>query len=331
MIFIGILSSIFATNTITLLDFLKDLLRYTATPVIVLLAYIFSSNIAKSEIYSFVIFMGRVSALMHFILFAYGLVIGDVELPLLFGFGFLGHVEFAALLLSYNQKKRSVWTLLIVGSILLYSSRTLLGGLALYLLFVRRKGKHRIFGLISTAVVVLAFGLFVLNDVSLTGKIVRIPTEMLSTDYSGADKSAINEGWRSYEVYRVFESYRLNGTGLKYLIGNGLGSKIELGFSQVLKGKEYDEIIKIHNSVAEVFFKTGAVGILALLYWLVHLFRAAKTAGMIALVLFLYFFLCQLVIMGLWSSELGVVVMILFSIIPRSRNNFDYDKDLQLH
>lgn len=276
--------------------------------------------------------MGRVSALIHIILFAaYGPVTGDVAHPLIFGFRFLGHVEFVALILSYNKKKLRVWDLLIVGSILLYSSRTLLGGLALFALFVMRKGKYRSFRLISTAVVVLGLVLVVLNDVSLAEKIVRIPAELLSTDYSGADKSAINAGWRSYEVYRVFESYRLNGTELKHLIGNGLGSKIELGFSQVLNGKVYEDIIKIHNSVVEVFFKTGAVGILALLYWLVHLFRAAKTAGMTALVLFLYFVLCQLVIMGLWSSELGVVVMILFSIIPRSRNNFDYDKDLQLH
>ncbi len=86
----------------------------------------------------------------------------------------------------------------------------------------------------------------------------------------------MSQNWRGYESYRSWDQYR-NGNVVNYLIGSGFGSKIDIGLNMVLNKQTYNKILVTHNGYLYLLVKTGLIGLLSYLTFIVmSLFTSYK-------------------------------------------------------
>lgn len=89
----------------------------------------------------------------------------------------------------------------------------------------------------------------------------------------------INEHWRGYESYRALETYLL-GSPWQYLVGEGLGTNVDLGFMMDLGGERVRFIPILHNGYMYILVKTGIVGVLLYLLLLFNLIRKGTSLSL---------------------------------------------------
>jgi hypothetical protein len=111
------------------------------------------------------------------------------------------------------------------------------------------------------------------------GKLASSVQEVEVEDYR--TEQEINQHWRGFETYRALETVA-EGTPLQWLIGQGFGAQVDLGFFQALSNDPRGRLRQIpvfHNGFVYLLLKTGLVGVCAYLYALWVLYRTGRRSA----------------------------------------------------
>lgn len=192
--------------------------------------------------------------------------------------------------LDYSLKKRNVILLIVSISCFLYLSRTnfiqfIIFYLALngYLIFSKKGIKMFFISLIS---ILLAYSVVLYINPKRQGsgleaflyKVKIAPIEPFKTKINKEDWKDFNDNYRSYENIITVKQVSNEGA-LAIIFGKGLGSNINLGRKIVTNDGTTVQLIPIlHNGFITVFLKSGIVGVLFLLSFMVYLYRQRKSS-----------------------------------------------------
>jgi len=108
---------------------------------------------------------------------------------------------------------------------------------------------------------------YISDENTMTAKIQNSFNEILIRDY--AEMEDINANWRGFESDKALQAY-LSGSFVQYVFGQGFGAVVPLGFTMTLAEGEYDEIPILHNGYLYVLLKTGIVGLILYIAFLIH-------------------------------------------------------------
>ena len=284
------------TRQAGLYGFIKDIV-YFLRPLTVMLAtyYAVQRLKSKSDFYNLIVLVGFGFALFHLLDIGIGLLRYRPNLQKFRElFGKLNHVEMVALFLIACIRdlpiKKTRYTLFyklavaaLIGSFLLYFSRTMIVVLVLMILayygYLKLNARGAIMGLI-----LLAFGAgfaFFLSQYEpdetqpqtvLTGFLAKIKNSYTETfepikfDTYLKDRRSLWPRWRAYEANLVLTEVDRER---KWLQGKGFGSTVDAGFELRLNGEMIQHLPTVHNGVAYVYMKTGILGLL--LYFTIFL------------------------------------------------------------
>jgi len=76
--------------------------------------------------------------------------------------------------------------------------------------------------------------------------------------------------WRGYESKLALELYKSFGTPGKYLFGSGFGTGLELNFLMTFNDVQMDYLPILHNGYLYLLVKSGLVGMLLFLFFLIY-------------------------------------------------------------
>ena len=284
------------TRQAGLYGFVKDVV-YFLRPLTVMLAtyYAVQRLKSKADFYNLIVLVGFGFALFHLLDIGIGLLRYRPNLQKFRElFGKLNHVEMVALFLIACIRdlpvKKTRYTLfyklavaVLIGSFLLYFSRTMIVVLVLMILayygYLKLNARGAFMGLI-----LLAFGAgfaFFLSQYEpdetqpqtvLTGFLAKIKNSYTETfepikfDTYLKDRRSLWPRWRAYEANLVLTEVDRER---KWLQGKGFGSTVDAGFELRLNGEMIQHLPTVHNGVAYVYMKTGILGLL--LYFTIFL------------------------------------------------------------
>lgn len=277
------------TRQAGLYGFVKDVV-YFLRPLTVMLAtyYAVQRLKSKADFYNLIVLVGFGFALFHLLDIGIGLLRYRPNLQKFRElFGKLNHVEMVALFLIACIRdlpvKKTRYTLFyklavaaLIGSFLLYFSRTMIVVLVLMILayygYLKLNARGAVMGLI-----LLAFGAgfaFFLSQYEpdetqpqtvLTGFLAKIKNSYTETfepikfDTYLKDRRSLWPRWRAYEANLVLTEVDRER---KWLQGKGFGSTVDAGFELRLNGEMIQHLPTVHNGVAYVYMKTGILGLL---------------------------------------------------------------------
>jgi O-antigen ligase len=140
------------------------------------------------------------------------------------------------------------------------------------------------------------------------------PSEIFLSKIDRENHKDLWDHWRGYEANRAFALMKQSPSS--YLVGTGFGSLIDLKFNSPLgdqkKGLRY--ISEIHNGYVFVLYKTGIIGLLLLLIFLINLYlkgyhRKNFIFIMISSISVTYFF-TTLTITGIFNKR-DIIILLL--------------------
>lgn len=338
---IGFLGSFFyPTNSI---DVFKDCL-YFSKPIIGLFLGYFVFKIIDDVFIFFKIFvyLALFCAAIHLlgIVFFSNFLKSSIN-DIRGDFGFDNFLEvfgfFFLLLLPKNKiqplfKKswyRHLALIVLLASIWLYFSRTMILMVALLAIsfYGYTKLNKKSLKIISVLLVVISLLIVVLNSVkidrkakgveALLYKIKMAPAEVFNSKIDRNNHKQLWDHWRAYEAKRAFalmEEYTVSE-----ISGTGFGSMVNLKFQAPLSEKKMKYISRLHNGYVFIFYKTGVVGLILYLYFLILAYGRIYTKSNDQNILLfskivssigLFYFVSTLIITGIFISK-DIVVFIL--------------------
>lgn len=105
---------------------------------------------------------------------------------------------------------------------------------------------------------------------ALLYKIKMAPGEVFNAKFNREDHVRLWDHWRAYEAKRAIAL--MNDNPKSYVTGNGYGSLVNLKFKAPLSEEGMRYISVLHNGYMFVFYKTGIIGLLLYLSFLVRLY-----------------------------------------------------------
>jgi len=281
-----------------LYDIIRDTVHYLKPIIVVLSGYFLTQKLRNNTqfVLKSIIYIALFMAVRHIIIVAsLDVVDFDIE-QIRKKAGALGFVELLALLVLIFREKLGVLkkpshkyifypTLIILSvSFLLYFSRTMI--LMLVLFFISIKGYTRI-SLTAAKKILFTIGLIGLFYIYLFSidlepdskgvsrllvKLKNAPAEVFKSPGSyHPDKHAeIFKHWRAYEASAAInqmDSYS------DFVLGKGFGALIDLKFKAPVGGENgLRYITYLHNGYIYIFYKTGIMGLLLYLFFLIKLY-----------------------------------------------------------
>jgi len=195
----------------------------------------------------------------------------------------IGSYKFQFLNVVNNKYKKAVFLMVFLLSFTLYFSRTMFVSLFLLLLgifgYIKITGK----GLKYIVMTLIVFGGFYayLFSVELERekpgiesflyKMKIAPSEIFSTVRTVDPKNHayLWDHWRSYEATVALDQLK---TPANYIFGKGFGALIDLKFEAPLSKEKIRYIPVIHNGYVNVLFKTGLLGLLVYVMFLLWIY-----------------------------------------------------------
>lgn len=290
---IGSLSGVYCVliGKYELVDYLRDMLIFLI-PIIYIMFGIFLNkykNISEYDIYKTYIYSGIILSAIHIgdVLINFKDISLGIENRALSGIG--SNVTILALVILILSEKelklsaiknnfiRKFSMLLLLISFIFYFSRTdlvLFFSFIIVDLIVRKKIniKNCLKNIIN--VTLILFLLFNILPKKTMGefitKLTRSFTEV-SSNNSVWTWDRINNDWRGYEIYRA--KLQIKGWDpLEYIYGAGFGEKVNLGLQIKLGNEWFTKIPILHNGYYYIMLKTGILGIMLYLIFLIKLF-----------------------------------------------------------
>jgi len=279
-------------------DVLKDVI-YFIRPITILLASYFVVKRIKSKTYVFNVVIGIALffAIKHLANILFHLPQIDSYVYLRGLGGKQNHIEIVALIFifftpfktpfkKYDKLLSALTTIIIFSSFILYLSRTMY--IVLFIFFLGHKGylflnRRLIKGLFLFLILSIIIGVSISNvDTNRDSKGFKAFMYKVQNSYGELfnsmdtseivnDRRLLWEHWRAYEAQKAIE--QIGENGLKaWLIGLGFGSQIELDTYVLLEGKRFTEVPSIHNGFVNVLFKTGIIGFIFYISFIIFIF-----------------------------------------------------------
>lgn len=190
--------------------------------------------------------------------------------------------------LNFSLKKSRLYILVIGTSLLLYLART--NFIEFIIILLAMKGvlviNKRSIAIITSLVTLSVLSFFIIlyvnpkrNGPGLEAflyKIKIIPQEAFKTKINRDNWKDLNDNYRSYE--NIMTVRQVTRDGIKpTLLGQGLGSQIDLKQKIMLGDMELRFISILHNGFMTVFLKSGLLGILFLLFSFSPYFKKSRS------------------------------------------------------
>lgn len=308
-VIVGILVSIFIIGLIGFLftfdnyfTFLKDIIFFIKPIAFIILGFYFISNIKdKKYIFNLVILLAILLSIYHISLVSYfvGTTGGFNIISVRNYSGKSNIIEMLAILILINNNsnlflnrifksfKYLILPLIIVSFILYFSRNTLVAILIMALAtngYLRLTLKRMKVFFLIIIVLTLSYCTLFLFDLKrdadgLEGffyKLKIAPTELLTDDKIDKDTShdILWDKWRGYESKLAISQTKNNFFSL--LFGNGFGSLVDLKFEAPLGEDGMRYIPIIHSGYLFVFFKTGLLGLLCYIFFILYIINFAN-------------------------------------------------------
>lgn len=297
ILLIAFLSSLFYQPKLFL--FIRDI-TYMIKPIIgLLLGYQIFKN-EKTLRLNYFIYVGLIIAIIHIgTIFIAFLQVKSLNLTLLREKGgyFSDYEIYVIIMLIFHKelditisKKRINYILIVVVlSSMLYAARTNM--IQFVILFLAMKGYFKLTRK-SLTILVTIFSLTAVSYFAIVSynpkrggkgldaflyKIKIAPEEAFKTKINKNDWKDFNDNYRSFENIITVQQVSHEGA-LAILFGEGLGSRLNLGRKVFTNDGEFVQFIPyVHNGFMTVFFKSGILGVLFLIFFLILLFKQPKT------------------------------------------------------
>ena len=278
--------------------FLKDLIYFLRPIFVMSSAYFIAMRLEdKRSFLNILVLMGFYFATMHLwkLVTNFTLIPADTNRIRTY-FGRYNHVETIALLLIICVKdlpvKRSrfkiFYKLFVVGlvvSFLFYFSRTMIMvvfamSLAYFgYLRLNQKGTIALAGLLILGSAFTVFLSFYEPAEENSGivdtflfKIKNSVSESFSlknVDIASKDRRKLWKHWRAYEAHMVYTEV---DRAKLWFTGEGFGSTVDIGFEAKLDGEMTQHLSLTHNGFAYLYLKTGILGLLIYLLFVLYLY-----------------------------------------------------------
>ncbi|MQP25002.1 hypothetical protein GFJ94_07990 [Flavobacterium sp. LMO8] len=148
-------------------------------------------------------------------------------------------------------------------------------------------------------------------------KIKIAPEEIFETKIDRENHKELWDHWRGYEAKRAFSLMKKKPSS--YIFGTGYGSLINLKFKAPVGEKDMKFISRIHNGYVYVLYKTGFIGLILYLLFLLNLYLKIYTkktseetyfVDRIIVSISIFYFFSSLIITGIYIP-IDAVVFIL--------------------
>ncbi|MBP4137267.1 hypothetical protein [Flavobacterium geliluteum] len=297
ILLVAIFSTLFSKTTAFL--FIRDF-TYLVKPILGLLVGYqlcrFSSKLALKVL----VYTGLVISLLHLVMLFFTIIeFRTISVNLLRQHGgyFSDYEIYVLIILIFyknlnveiSHKQRTILILVIGLSSFLYLARTNL--IQFIILYVGLKG-YLIYSQKSLKVILSVLFFIILGYTAIVYlkpkregkgiqaflyKIKIAPEEAFKTRINKEDWKDFNDNYRSFENIIAVKQVSSKGTRA-VLFGEGLGSTLNLGRKVWTNDNEYVQYIPIvHNGYMTLFLKSGLLGVLLLLVFLVILYRQKKS------------------------------------------------------
>ncbi|MEC4003517.1 O-antigen ligase family protein [Flavobacterium sp. SUN052] len=312
-----------------------------------MIGYFFYKKINNFRVFiKTIVLCGFVSAVIHFIvLFSTGEIFsGSVEqvrdfskdnfLELIAIFFLSYYKKFEGRpLFKFNTNTFFIFIILLLSCVL-YFSRTMIIASIIILLSIHgytyvTTRTIKVLGIVLLLLIGLYAYLFSVKiDRNKPGletflyKIKNAPSELFQTKIDRENHKDLWDHWRGYEAKRAFAL--MEEQPLSYIIGTGQGSLVNLKFEAPLTGenkKGLKLISELHNGYVYIFYKTGLIGLLILVYFLVSIYKKIyiidnvnKFATVWVSAFGLIFLFTTLTITGIYNSR-DIIIFLLGALL----------------
>jgi hypothetical protein len=287
-------------NEPKLFEFIRDV-TYFVKPILGLLIGYQLCRSKSIKPFETIIYTGLIIAIIHLgIIFYSAIIYRIVNIHELRHYsGYFSDFEFYALTilifrnkfgLDYISKKRVLFLFLIIGfSAILYVSRTNFIQLALFYIVLKgyfslKKKSLIVVGLFAFFAVV-GYSIIYNMNLSRNGKgveallfkIKNAPIEPFKTKVNKNDWQDFNDNFRSYENIITIRQVTNEGLGAIFF-GKGLGATVDYGRKMFTNdGTFIRHAPVLHNAYTTVFLKSGVLGLIFLILFLIYLVRQKKS------------------------------------------------------
>jgi O-antigen ligase len=159
-------------------------------------------------------------------------------------------------------------------------------------------------------------------------KIKNAPAELFTTRIDRENHKDLWDHWRGYEAKRAFALMKEHPSS--YLVGTGQGSLVNLKFEAPLTGEKDNGlkfISELHNGYVYIFYKTGIIGLLILLYFLISFYKKIyqrenenQFATILVSSIGILFLFTTLTITGIYNAK-DVIIFILGALLYYYKEN----------
>lgn len=333
-------------------NLLKDIFHFIKPILGVLIGYLIYKKINNFKLFiKTIVVCGFFSAIIHFIiLFTVGDAFsGSLEsvreysrdnyLELLALFFLIFYKKFQKESLFYFKRNHHIIFTLLLISCVLYFSRTMIMVAIIILLSIYgityiTKKTLKIIGAVTLSIIVLYIYLFSVKIErknsgidSFLFKIKNAPAELFTTKIDRDNHKDLWDHWRGYEAKRAFAL--MEESPSSFIIGTGQGSLVNLKFEAPLTGdadKGLKYISELHNGYVYIFYKTGIIGLLILVYFLISLYSKIykkdtknKFATLLISAIGLIFLFTTLTITGIYNAK-DIMIFILGALLYFYKN-----------
>ncbi|GAA4068365.1 hypothetical protein GCM10022389_11930 [Flavobacterium cheonanense] len=339
LFFIGFIGAII--NNFGMFNIIKDISHFLKPIIGLLIGYLFYKKIDNLKTFTkTIVLVGFISAIIHFIIvFGFSKTNTVAEIR---EYGRDNYLElFSFFFLSFYKKLTNdnlfdnklnyrivFWVLLL--SCILYLSRTMMVLAILLLLSINGYTKITMKGLKAMGIFLLAIiGFYIfLHSIKIDRgkpgleaflfKVKIAPEEIFKTRIDRENHKELWDHWRGYEAKRAFDL--MTEYPSSFVFGTGYGSLVNLKFEAPLTGenKGMKFISELHNGFAYVFYKTGIIGLIIYLSFLISLYKVIYknsnyATAFISSIGILYFF-TTLTITGIYNSR-DIIIFILGALL----------------
>lgn len=331
-----------------LIHLIKDITHFLKPILGLVLGYLFFRKIELKTFIKIIILTGFFTAFFHIflVLFNSKLTIETMnKLRNVFGkdnflesfslLFFCFYKKFTGDKMFRNKRFNYIIFCTLILSCFFYFSRTMivvivLGVLTIYGYTIVNARNVKIFLGLLTVVGLLYVYLFSIkidrNGKGLEAFLYKVkiaPAEMFKTKINRDNHKELWDHWRGYEAKRALALMDKNP--VNYIVGTGFGSLIDLKFKAPLDSEGLRYISETHNGYIYIFYKTGIIGLVLLLYFLFKIYRfiyfdyqfVSVFIGLIGVC----FFFTTLTITGIYNPR-DVIIIILGGLLSfSSRQN----------
>lgn len=321
----------------------KDIFHFIKPITGLVIGYLFYKKINDFEKFiRTIVFAGFVSAIIHFgtiVIFSDITSVNGIRefardnfLELFSLFFLCFYKKFQKNALFKTQSKQYLYTTVLTLSCILYFSRTMIVASITLILSIygytqiTRKGLKIIIMIIVLIATLYTYLFSVKIDRNQQGlesflfKIKNAPSEIFKTKIDREDHKDLWDHWRGYEAKRAFALMKENPSS--FVFGNGYGSLVNLKFFAPLtdnyKDKGLKFISELHNGFAYILYKTGIVGLIIYLSFLIRLYKTIYDNKHVTTIYIsaigLVFLFTTLTITGIYNSR-DVVVFVLGALL----------------